>query len=156
MKTITLCALVLFTMVACKKNSNIENDSNIKNSTISEGNKTSVLETGCYEYSGNGSLIGMEITAINDNVTANLNFAFAKKDKNQGKFVGKLLGDKIIGTYTFMSEGKESSREVAFMFKDNQLIEGFGVLNEDGTKFKEIKTIQYQSQMPLVKVDCHD
>ena len=119
-----------------------------------ETTQKSTLETSCYEYKSDGNNLKIEITAVNEEVIANLNIAYAEKDANQGKFIGKLNGDKLIGTYIFMSEGKESSREVAFMVKDNQLIEGYGELNEDGTKFKDIKTIQYTSTMPLTKVDC--
>ena len=83
-----------------------------------------------------------------------LNIEYAEKDANQGKFVGTLNGDKLIGTYTFNSEGTESSREMAFLIKDNQLIEGYGELNEDGTKFKDMNTIKYTSTMPLTKMEC--
>ena len=65
-----------------------------------------------------------------------------------------LNGDKLIGTYTFDSEGKSSSREVAYELKDNQLIEGYGDLDDSGTKFKDVNTIKYTSTTPLLKVDC--
>ncbi len=45
---------------------------------------------------------------------------------------------------------------MAFWVKDNQLIEGYGDLNEDGTKFTDVNTIKYTSTMPLTKVECED
>lgn len=43
-----------------------------------------------------------------------------------------------------------------FLVKDNQLIEGYGDLNEDGTKFKDVNSIKDTSTMPLTKVDCNN
>ncbi|MDD7886099.1 hypothetical protein [Flavivirga sp. 57AJ16] len=67
---------------------------------------------------------------------------------------GKLNGDTLFGEYTFMSEGIESKREVAFLIKDHQLIEGYGELNEDRTAFVDKNNISYTSTMPLTKTDC--
>ncbi|MBP4142037.1 hypothetical protein J3S90_09500 [Flavobacterium sp. P4023] len=155
MKKLALLTFALVTIVACKNSTKEEKQTvTEEENTVIETTQKSTLETGCYEYNSNGNLITMEITEVNENVMADLNIAYAEKDSNKGKFVGKLNGDNLIGTYTFMSEGKESSRELAFMIKDNQLIEGYGDLNEDGTKFMDVKTIQYTSTMPLTKVDC--
>lgn len=148
MKKLVLLIFTLVTVVSCKNNTKTENQS------VTETTQKSTLETGCYVYKSDGNNIKMEITEVNKNVTGNLNISYAEKDANQGKFVGTLNGDKLIGTYTFNSEGRKSSREIAFLVKGNQLIEGFGDLNEDGTKFKDVNTIKYTSTMPLTKVDC--
>ena len=66
----------------------------------------------------------MELTKVDEEVTGNLNSEYSGKDSNKGTFVGKLNGDKVVVTYTFNSEGKSSSREVAYQIKHNQLIEG--------------------------------
>lgn len=155
MKKLALLTFALITIVACKNDTKSDNQTEIaqENTSIEIAPKTT-LKTGCYEYNSNGNNITMEITEVNDKVMANLNIAYAEKDVNQGKFVGTLNGDKLIGTYTFNSEGTESSREMAFLVKDDQLIEGYGDLNEDGTKFKDVNTVKYTSTMPLTKVDC--
>ncbi len=85
---------------------------------------------------------------------ANLTYAYAEKDKNTGTFTGEFNDGKLVGTYTFQSEGVESKRQVAFMLKDNQLVEGYGELNEDGTIFKDVNSVNYSSTMPLTKMDC--
>ncbi|WP_052143808.1 hypothetical protein [Wocania ichthyoenteri] len=155
MKKIALLTLVLITIVACKNNTKTENESVTKEEkSVKELTKIPILDTGCYVYNKNGNNIKMEITKIDKNVTGNLNIAYAEKDANQGSFIGKLNDYKLIGTYTFHAEGKESSREIAFLVKDNQLIEGYGELIENGTKFKDVSTIKYTSSMPLTKVDC--
>ena len=96
----------------------------------------------------------MELTKVDEEVTGNLNSAYSGKDSNKGTFVGKLNGDKVVVTYTFNSEGKSSSREVAYQIKDNQLIEGYGDLEDNGTKFIDVNTIQCTYTTPLLKVDC--
>ena len=154
MKKMIFLALALVTIAACKKNEKIENETVVKEVKVEETATTPLLETGCYEYKSNGNLIKMEITEVNQKVIADLKIVYVEKDASQGKFVGTLNGDKLVGTYTFNSEGTESSREMAFLVKDDQLIEGYGDLNEDGTKFKNAKSITYNSTMPLTKVDC--
>ena len=155
MKKLALLTFALVTIVACKNDKKSDNQTVIEEeNSVIETTPETTLETGCYEYKSDSNNIQMEITEVNDKVMANLNIAYAEKDVNQGKFVGTLNGDKLIGTYTFNSEGTESSREMAFLVKDDQLIEGYGDLNEDGTKFKDVNTVKYTSTMPLTKVDC--
>ncbi|PWI28937.1 hypothetical protein DI383_13955 [Flavobacteriaceae bacterium LYZ1037] len=112
------------------------------------------LEKGCYTYNENGSMVNMEITSSDNPVEGNLTYEFAEKDKNTGTFKGEFNDGKLIGTYTFQSEGVESARQVAFMLKDNQLVEGYGEMNEDGTTFKDVNSVNYSPTMPLTKTDC--
>jgi len=112
------------------------------------------LEVGCYTYNANGSKIVMEITQISDSVMGNLNYSLKEKDANSGIFSGILKDSVLIGSYTFISEGIESSREVAFLLDDEQLIEGFGELDETGTTFKDKETLNFSSSMPLTKSEC--
>ncbi|MGB3142627.1 MAG: hypothetical protein WBB24_00835 [Maribacter sp.] len=112
------------------------------------------LETGCYRYHENGNMVNLEITNNDNPVAANLTYAYAEKDKNTGTFTGEFNDGKLVGTYTFQSEGVESKRQVAFMLEDNQLVEGYGELNEDGTLFKDVDSVKYSSTMPLTKMDC--
>ena len=146
MKNLALFMFALFTLVACNSNTKTENQS------VTKTEKP--VEPGCYEYHSNGNHIKMKITEINAKVTGDLDIAYAEKDSNQGQFVGHLNGNKLIGMYTFNAEGTVSSREMAFLVKGNQIIEGYGALNDDGTKFKDPSTIQYTSTMPLTNVEC--
>lgn len=75
-------------------------------------------------------------------------------NNNTGTFIGALKEDRLIGAYTFMLEGMESSREVAFQVKDGQLIEGYGEMNKDGTSFKNYGSINFSSTMPLTRGEC--
>jgi hypothetical protein len=155
MKKLALLTFALITIVACKNNTKTDNQTVIEEEKpVIKTSLKPTLETGCYNFKSESNNIQMEITEVNEKVMGILNIAYAEKDANQGKFVGILNGDKLIGTYTFNSEGIESSREMAFLIKDDQLIEGYGDLNEDGTKFKDVNTVKYTSTMPLIKVDC--
>lgn len=155
MKKIFFLILVLVTIAACKNETKTADEVvTIPKNKIVDEPKNIILEKGCFEYNSNGNAIKMEITEVAENVKGNLDIVYAEKDSNHGTFVGKVNNNKLIGTYIFISEGTESSREIAFLVEENQLIEGYGELNNDGTKFKDTATIKYTSTMPLLKVDC--
>lgn len=155
MKKALFLVFACVSLVACKNNTKTENPDITKDvNSLNDPSKARALEIGCYTYDSNGNTIKMEIIEIDDVILGNLNIAYAEKDANQGKFAGTLEGDKLIGTYTFLSEGTKSTREIAFLVKNNQLIEGYGELIENGTKFKDVSTINYTSKMPLTQVDC--
>ncbi|HEA31215.1 MAG TPA: hypothetical protein ENH91_14695 [Leeuwenhoekiella sp.] len=141
MKNRILTLLVFLTLSACKNN---------------QEKKNSILEKGCYVYDSNGNTVTMEITKVGKVVTGNLDMAYSEKDANTGTFLGTLKGDTLIGTYTFNSEGVKSKREIAFLVKNDQLIEGYGELNDDGTRFNNSKVIAYSSKMPLKKAACSE
>ncbi len=115
----------------------------------------SSLQTGCYSYFDSSNAVNFEIIGQGESITGILTYALDGKDANTGTFKGELSGDKLSGTYTFLSEGVESTREVAFLVKNNQLIEGYGELNESGNAFKDKNAISYSSVMPLVQTDCN-
>ncbi|MEO2051794.1 MAG: hypothetical protein ABGX00_08495 [Allomuricauda sp.] len=147
--TITLALLVL----GCKtkEKENIEENTGIE--TVEAPVYT--LEVGCYAYEGNGDRVLLEITEINNSVLGNLSYNLAEKDANSGTFAGMLQDSILIGKYTFMSEGTDgNTREVAFLWKDGQLTEGFGELDATGTAFKDRNTLQFSSSMPLSKTEC--
>ena len=117
---------------------------------------SSILQLGCYTYNANNDNINFEITSVENGITGNLNYVLNEKDSNSGTFIGKINGEHLIGTYEFMSEGLTSKREVAFLIKDNQLIEGYGKMDESGTSFVDKTKISYTSTMPLSKTNCDD
>lgn len=155
MKKLVFTCFALSVMIGCKtkekqEENNVQTDSRIE--AVEE--KTPSVELGCYIYDANGNLIILEITDINDSVLGNLSYALKEKDANTGTFAGILKDSVLLGSYTFISEGTESTREVAFLVKGNQLIEGFGELDETGTAFKDKSTLSFSSSMPLSKTDC--
>lgn len=147
--------IVLLVITFCFSNCN----SNRGNKVVTEAvniRRTMVLDTGCYSYSDGSNTIIFNVTSVGEEVNGTLAYAFEGKDTTIGTFKGHLSRDKLFGTYTFNAEGVESTREVAFMLKDNQLIEGYGDLNETGNAFMSEDRIHYTSTMPLTKTDCGD
>lgn len=154
MKKSIIALLLLFAIAACKtKKEEPETTEETVEDLIVEVPSPS-LEIGCYTYEANGSKVVMEITQINDSVMGQLDYALKEKDANTGTFSGVLKDSVLIGSYSFISEGVESSREVAFLLKGNQLVEGYGKLDETGTAFKDKETINFTSSMPLMKSEC--
>lgn len=118
------------------------------------GYYTTTLKTGCYAYNDNDNSVMFKITDVSDEVFGRLKYSYHEKDESTGNFRGRLYRDRLFGTFTFMSEGIESVREVAFLVKQDTLIEGVGALNEAGTAFKFRDSIQYTSKTPLTITDC--
>jgi hypothetical protein len=155
MKKLIILSLVSLFLTNCKNTTKVEDKAVEKENTVAtKETKTVLLEEGCYTYNANNNAINLEITGINEEVTGTLSYSLDGKDSNKGTFKGKLTDNKLIGDYTFMSEGAESKREIAFLVKENQLIEGFGKVDETGTAFINKSDIEYKSTMPLTKTDC--
>ena len=155
MKKLFILSLLALSFLNCKKNTSKEQNSLDKKEVVTTENASSLIQLGCYSYNANYNAINLEITNLENGITGKLTYALEGKDSNSGTFNGKLNGDKLFGEYTFMSEGVESKREVAFLVKSNQLTEGYGELNENGTAFVDKNNISYTSTMPMTKTDCN-
>ena len=156
MKKTVLLLFVLFTIINCKNKEVIETEKTENSVTETEELNTPTLNNDCYVYDENGSKIEMQITNSENGISGNLMYQLKEKDRNTGTFKGILNDDILMATYTFQSEGTESTREIAFKITDNQLIEGYGEQITEGTssKFKDAKSISFSSTMPLTKTDC--
>ena len=146
--------MALSVLASCKTKEKQEENETQPEVPMAVEEKAPALALGCYTYDGNGNHIVLEITEMNGTVLGNLDYALKEKDANKGTFSGILKDSVLIGSYTFMSEGTESTREVAFLVKEGQLIEGFGALDETGTAFKDPASLSFSSSMPLSKTDC--
>ncbi|MEY8869872.1 hypothetical protein AB9K24_10215 [Meridianimaribacter flavus] len=157
MKQIVLIVCAILSLSSCKDNKDTAKEviHDVKEVIANEETLTALVELGCFEYSKDNNKVRFKITNIlEDSITGTLSYAYAEKDANQGVFKGTLNDDKLIGTYTFTSEGVESKREVAFKVNDSVLIEGYGELSDSGTAFQDRATIKYTSTMPLVRTAC--
>jgi hypothetical protein len=152
MKPIILLTFVLMTFIACQKKESkspapIEETKPLTSEKIGKD---------CYRYEGNGIEVSMQITAANKEIEGYLKYNLVGKDKNKGSFKGVQKGDTLLATYTFQSEGVESKRDIAFLLKNKQLLEGYGEMLVEGTtsKFKNPSQLKFDSAIPLSKVDC--
>ncbi|OAD90320.1 hypothetical protein A7A78_07175 [Aequorivita soesokkakensis] len=120
------------------------------------GNDVNTPQIACYKYTSAKDTVLIQMERMNDEVAGTLSYNYYEKDKNDGTFEGKIVGDTLFATYTFGAEGKTSVREIMFIEKGNKLIEGFGEVEEiDGKmKFKKNTKFNFNSLMPLAQIDC--
>lgn len=121
---------------------------------VIEAAKPEEPKTTCYSFEANNNSVSLQMETIGNEVSGSMVYSLAEKDKNTGTFKGTINNNIIIADYIFQSEGVESTRQIAFEIKGDQLIEGYGDMNEDGTKFKDASQLKFNSTMPLSKVDC--
>jgi hypothetical protein len=124
---LVICIINAVLLVACGTASKTEEKPEAKND--------SALYK-CYgSYTDNDSVF-LKIIYDGDRVNGDITYKLFEKDKNVGDFEGTLHGDTVFAVYNFFSEGRTSTREVAFLRKGDTLIEGFGPMDESGTRFE--------------------
>ena len=149
-KHIFLYIAFIFVTVGCKK------EIPPTTTPAREVTKPSYTKTECYFYDANGNKIELQLQYNDEEITGILNYTLLEKDKNTGTIKGKIENNILLAEYTFQSEGMQSTRQVAFQFIDNKLVEGYGEMNDDGTHFKDVTKLKFTSNMPLSKVDCSE
>lgn len=143
---------MLACLSACTQTTKITGD---KAKTDSVAN-IPVAEQTCYSYIKGKDTA--ELTLITTGIvsTGELRYKWFEKDKNVGTIEGEMHGDTLIAAYTFNSEGQKSVRQVVFLKKGNQLLEGFGEVEEKSgqTLFKDLKKLDFSKAMAFEKVAC--
>lgn len=150
MKTqLTIIAILLTSLMACNNQPKAPVNHPIALPAIER-------ESACYEYRIEKALVLMHLDIIGDSVTGNLSYNFAEKDNNTGTLVGVFKGDTLFADYKFLSEGKESVREVAFLRNGDKLVEGHAEAIENGNRmsFKDTSQLNFESNVILTKVAC--
>ncbi|MCF3111469.1 hypothetical protein LL912_21970 [Niabella sp. CC-SYL272] len=111
---------------------------------------------GCYAGQSGRDSFFLKAEVFPNVVTGKLTYRFHEKDKNEGTIEGVLKGDTLIADYTFVSEGKTSMRQVAFLLKDSIAIEGHGAMEEKDGKllFSNRDSIHFNEGIQLHKVPC--
>ena len=142
--------MIVIVTIFTSCNNNSKRISNDKNKAIN------YQTNHCYAFTSGKDSVFMEIVIAGNLVTGNLTYKLFQKDKNEGTLQGTIKGDTLIADYKFMSEGTESVREVAFLKKGNDFIEGYGAAEEKngGMIFKNANTINYSSNVILKPVEC--
>lgn len=116
----------------------------------------SLLGEFCYSYTNKKDSVLLHANIGDSAVSGNLYYNFYEKDKNNGTITGKMKGDTLLANYTFMSEGKQSVREVAFLLTDSTAKEGYGEMMQQNDKmiFKHPAKISFDKSFILSKEDC--
>ncbi|WP_316796730.1 hypothetical protein [Pedobacter agri] len=147
----SLCVAVTL-MMACQSKNTSSGTGDSTTTTSSED----ITSTQCYQSIKNRDTATVSLNIENEKVTGSLSYNLFEKDKNNGVVAGIVKGDTIIADYTFQSEGSTSIRQVAWLKQNNQLIEGFGDVEEvDGkTKFKDLGKLNFDKSLVFSKIDC--
>jgi len=147
-RTILLFAILTGFFVACKPNKMQEQKAG-KSETDATKAKT------CYSYIKDKDTVTLSLVTAGTAVAGDLNYNFYEKDKNAGTISGIIKGDTIIADYSFQSEGSTSYRQVAFVRKGDQLLEGYGPTQEsDGRRvFTNLAGLKF-GDITLSKTTC--
>jgi hypothetical protein len=108
----------------------------------------------CYRYASNRDTVDLKIDVAGNSVTGNLVYKIFEKDQNAGSIKGHFRGDTLFADYTFQSEGIQSVRELAFLRRGNDLVEGYGEVEEtnSGMRFKNLQSLSFGEMILLRKV----
>ncbi len=157
-RCISLLCFTLFINSCENKSSQQEKADTVvaTDSAITPESRKLTIENGCYGNNTKGNISQFTLVNKGNDITGNLEFAYVGKDENTGTFTGKVYGDKLIGDYTFSSEGVQSVREIAFKITDAGLVEGFGESMTGGNRmvFKDTSALVFDPTTMLVKGNC--
>ncbi len=148
----TLFILLLLSSLSCKKDTKETDKPELK--IDREIPSKPVNPNDCYEANLDGNIIELQIQYNANNVSGTLTYAFTGKEVLSGEFIGKLENNVLIADYTYQSENETRERQIAFKMIDDQFVEGYGERLKNSTKFKDISKLEFNSNMPLKKVDC--
>ena len=157
--------LLIFTALTSIIISSCKNETKKEEIEIIAPDETDIMESvvnspeiGCYRYASEKDTVLLQMEKMNEEVAGTLSYNYFEKDKNEGTFEGKMVGDTLFADYTFGSEGTVSVREIMFVKKGNNLIEGFGEVEEVNgkMKFKNNSKFTLNDKMPLEEIRCDE
>jgi hypothetical protein len=162
MKNLILSALMILTAVSCEKKTTetVDMQTTTPDSiTVPESNEpveSSTLQTCYMEVTGKDTLF----VSLDDNlgtITGKMRYKNFEKDSSFGDVMGTQNGDTIKLNYTFEAEGTTSDREIYFLRKDGNLIEGIGEHKTEGNRdfYANPAQLKYEGHT-LKSVDCTD
>ena len=151
-KKILILGIAFATLASCQK----KEEKQVMTEKEMEQPEVSVSAKDCYLYVKAKDTVKLTlITANGNNVSGDLVYNFFEKDKNSGTVSGMFKGDTLYADYTFQSEGTTSYRQIAFVKKGDQLLEGYGPMQEtDGRSvFTNLAGLKF-GDITLSPVNC--
>ncbi|MCX2482522.1 hypothetical protein [Pedobacter sp. MR2016-24] len=151
-KSILLLAGIAGIIAACQNKTTEQ-----KADSLAKSPDTAAMESkACYISLKNRDTVSLSLNQVEDAVTGELSYNLFEKDKNTGTVAGIIKGDTISLDYSFLSEGSSSVRQVIFLKKGDQLIEGYGPSEEKNGKtiFKDRTAVKFGEGIILSKTDC--
>ena len=113
----------------------------------------------CYLSADGRDTVSLSYEQKGDTISGRLRYKNYEKDSSAGTVTGEVRGDTLVLEYTFQSEGMTSISQLAFLKKDEQLVQGFGPIEEKDGKvtFKELAQVKFDQQsVVLKKINCED
>jgi len=110
----------------------------------------------CFLYQKGNDTILLSFDIQENRVNGNLVYNFYEKDKNKGTINGKISSDTLFADYTFISEGIQSKRQVVFLKRGENYIEGRGEINEQSgvADLSGKSKILFDNSFSLRKIPC--
>ncbi len=112
--------------------------------------------TNCYLYAVAADTVSLKVSHVGDSVSGYLVYNYKEKDKNTGTIRGRVKDNILLAEYTYLSEGVQSCRQVAFKLKGDSFFEGYGESynKKDRAFFKYPDSLNYDNSFKLRKIDC--
>jgi len=157
MKKLILAGVIITSIIAaCQSDS--KKYTTVDSSIMSKQQEGYKTPDECFIFDDNKGSSGKLLiygTGVN-RVLGELSYSLNGKDKNSGAFYGNMKGDTIIVDYKFQSEGVYSHREVAWLRKGDQLLEGYGDVKDvnGNIKFKDVKKLTFGKSIIFNKTSC--
>lgn len=150
--SIFISATILF---SCNGNSVSQGKSTEEQHELKEPSSDTNSIT-CYSLNNGEDTILMKLKMDNGQVSGDLMYHYFEKDKNTGTLKGQMIGDTLLGTYIFMSEGKESVRRVVFLKTANAMMQSYGKLNSvtGEPDLADRSAIKFGNKFILKQTDC--
>jgi len=160
MKKLLIICGGLVLLAGCKDET--KEAANLQNNQSAKPDSSGVIITGgndgdhCFASFRNKDTVTLRFTQTDTLISGELVYQFYEKDKNRGSILGVIKGDTIVADYTFNSEGTSSRRQVVFLRRNGELVEGFGdVEPKDGKMiFRDLSTLTFDNSMVLQATDC--
>lgn len=162
MKKYILTSFTVLTIISCEKKSSEITDiqTTLPDSVVIPENAepvaSSTLQT-CYTGATGKDSVFISLDDNLGTITGKLRYENFEKDSSFGDVMGTQNGDTLKLNYTFQSEGMTSDREIYFLKKEGNLIEGIGDHKVEGKKdlYANTANLKYDGQT-LKQTDCKD
>ena len=110
----------------------------------------------CYILENEKDTVSLKMIIDKNQVSGDLLIHYFEKDRNAGTIKGEMKGDTLFATYTFMSEGMKSNRDVVFLKKDDEIMQGYAGINPATGEpdITDHSAIKFDDKFVLKKSDC--
>lgn len=162
MKNFFVSLFAVSLLISCDKKptENVVTDASLDSMTIipqtNEPIESSSLQTCYLQATGKDTLY----VTLEDNlgtITGKMRYKNFEKDSSSGDIVGSQNGDTLKLNYTFESEGTTSEREIYFLKKGENIVEGIGEQKTEGKQasYADAGKLKYEGNS-LTQIDCTD